>query len=240
MAPIIRRRSPDGFILTMWVKDRFGTIASLYLSFLTVATMFLYMVAELSSIQQVLGSLTGLDPLPIMIVEVVITSIYTSLGGFRISFITDNVQGAIMGMLIIICAIAIGTSVSIDRTAIGPSGLTQDSKLGYQLIYILLVAIITNDMFLSSFWMRAFASKTDKDLWIGVSIATVVIFVILLLISSTGLIAAWSGVWTPDEYGGLAFFLLVEKLPAWVVGFVIVMVCCLSCAGKPLLLLAPI
>ncbi|KAI5846342.1 hypothetical protein DFP73DRAFT_545685 [Morchella snyderi] len=230
LAPIIRRRSPDGFILTMWVKDRFGTIASLYLSFLTVATMFLYMVAELSSIQQVLGSLTGLDPLPIMIVEVAITSIYTSLGGFRISFITDNVQGAIMGMLIIICAIAIGTSVSIDRTAIGPSRLTQDSELGYQLIYILLVAIITNDMFLSGFWMRAFASKTDKDLWIGVSIATVAVFVILLLIASTGLIAAWSGVWTPGEYGGLAFFLLVEKLPAWVVGFVIVMVCCLSCA----------
>lgn len=39
--------------------------------------MFLYMVAELSALQQVLNSLTGLDPLPIMIVEVVVTTIYT-------------------------------------------------------------------------------------------------------------------------------------------------------------------
>jgi hypothetical protein len=85
-------------------------------------------------------------------------------------------------------------------------------------------------MFLSGFWMRAFASKTDKDLWIGVSIATIAIFIILMLVSSTGLIAAWSGLWVPGEYGGLAFFQLVGTLPAWVVGFVIVMVCCLSCA----------
>lgn len=219
--------------------------------------MFLYMVAELSAIQQVLGSLTGLDPLPIMIVEVAVTSIYTckswtslestepqltltALGGFRISFITDNIQGGMMGLLIIICAIAIGTSVSVDRTMIGPSGLTQDSELGYQLIYILLVAIITNDMFISGFWMRAFASKTDKDLWLGVGMATVAVFVILMLVASTGLIAAWSGVWTPGEYGGLAFFLLVAKLPAWVVGFVIIMVCCLSCAGLPPLQKKPV
>ena len=80
--------------------------------------------------------------------------------------------------------------------------------------------------------MRAFASKTDKDLWIGVSIASVVLFVILLLVSSTGFIAAWASVWTPDQYGGLAFFLLVAKLPAWVVGFTIVMVVALSCSGN--------
>lgn len=39
--------------------------------------MFLYMVAELSALQQVINSLTGLDPLPVMIVEVVVTTIYT-------------------------------------------------------------------------------------------------------------------------------------------------------------------
>lgn len=43
----------------------------------SVATMFLYMVAELSALQQVLSSLTGIDPLPVMIVEVAVTTIYT-------------------------------------------------------------------------------------------------------------------------------------------------------------------
>lgn len=153
-----------------------------------------------------------------------------ALGGFRISFITDNIQGAMIGLLLIICSIAIGTNVTIDTSSIEPSGLTKDSLLGYQLILIFLVAIITNDMFISGFWMRAFASKTDKDLWVGVSLATVAVFIVLLLVSSTGLIAAWSGNWAPGDYGGLAFFNLVATLPGWVVGFVIVMVCCLSCA----------
>lgn len=153
-----------------------------------------------------------------------------ALGGFRISFITDNIQGAMIGLLLIICSIAIGTNVTIDTSKIGPSGLTKDSLLGYQLILILLVAIITNDMFISGFWMRAFASKTDKDLWIGVSLATIAVFIVLVLVSCTGLIAAWSGIWVPGDYGGLAFFNLVATLPSWVVGFVIIMVCCLSCA----------
>ena len=137
-----------------------------------------------------------------------------------------------VAILIAVCAIAIGTNVDIHRDTIGPSGLTQDTKLGYQLIYILFIGVLFSDMFLSGFWMRAFASKTDRDLWIGVSIASIIVFIILLLVGSTGFIAAWAGVWIPGQYGGLAFFLLVAKLPAWVVGFTVVMVVALSCAGN--------
>ena len=39
--------------------------------------MFLYMIAELSSLQQVVGTLTGLNGLPVVIVEVLVTSLYT-------------------------------------------------------------------------------------------------------------------------------------------------------------------
>ncbi|RPA91024.1 hypothetical protein L873DRAFT_1795155 [Choiromyces venosus 120613-1] len=230
LTPTLRKKLPGGFILTMWVKERYGQYAGIYLTLLSIGTMFLYMVAELSSLQQVISALTGLDGLPVVIVEVVVTAIYTSLGGFRISFLTDNLQGILIAILIIICAIAIGTSVDIDRSRIGPSKLAEPRELGYQLIYILFIGILFSIMFLSNYWMRAFASKTDKDLWIGVSIATIVIFIILLLVSCTGFIAAWAGVWEPGVYGGLAFFLLLAKLPSWVIGFTIVMVVALSCA----------
>lgn len=194
--------------------------------------MFLYMIAELSGVGQVIEALTGLKPLPIMIVEVSITTVYTVLGGFKVSFITDNVQGAAIFVLIIICSIAVGTSVDIDPSKIPESGLTGDSRLGYQLIPILFIGIVFADMFLSNFWMRAFASKSDKDLWIGCGIASFAVFTILALIGCTGFIAIWSGVLQPGDYGGLAFFMLLEQLPAWVVGFVIVLVIALSCAGK--------
>lgn len=44
--------------------------------------MFLYMVAELSGVGQVIEALTGLDALPVIIVEVVVTTIYTGIKKF--------------------------------------------------------------------------------------------------------------------------------------------------------------
>lgn len=77
LGPIIRRKCPEGFVLTEWTRQRYGTLTMLYLSFMTLVTLFLYMVSELSAIGQVVTALTGLDGLPIIIVQCVITTIYT-------------------------------------------------------------------------------------------------------------------------------------------------------------------
>lgn len=42
-----------------------------------LVTLFLYMVAELSALQQIVTALTGLDGLPAVIVECAVTTIYT-------------------------------------------------------------------------------------------------------------------------------------------------------------------
>ncbi|KAF3068873.1 hypothetical protein CFAM422_007684 [Trichoderma lentiforme] len=230
LGPMIRRKCPDGFVLTEWTRNRYGTVAMLYLSFMTLVTLFLYMVAELSAVGQVVNALTGLDGLPVIIVECVVTTIYTSLGGFRISFLTDVIQGAMVVGLIIIATITIGVKAEIDRDLIDSSGLTKASLVGWQLVYILPVAVLTNDFFLSNFWLRTFSSKTDKDLWVGISVATVAVLCILTLVGATGLIAAWTGAWPGDDDidGSLAFFALLEQLPSWVVGIVLVMVVSLS------------
>ncbi|KAI4157411.1 MAG: hypothetical protein L6R39_000693 [Caloplaca ligustica] len=233
LGPIIRRKCPEGFVLTEWTRQRYGVIAALYLSLLTLITLFLYMVAELSALQQIINALTGLDGLPAVIVECVVTTVYTSLGGFRISFITDNIQGAMVVGLIILGAITVGVETHIDKGLVQSTDLLGSSLLGWQLIYILPVAILTNDFFISGFWMRTFASKTDKDLIIGTSIATVAVAIILTLVGATGLLAAWTGAWPgdPPQEGSIAFFLLLAELPAWVVGVVLVMTVSLSTAA---------
>lgn len=133
--------------------------------------------------------------------------------------------------LIIIATIAIGARTTIDPSLIDSSGLTKANLLGWQLLYIFPIAILTNDFFLSNFWLRTFASKTDRDLWIGVSMACVAVLIILVLVGMTGCIAAWSGAWDSTQDGSVAFFLLLEQLPAWVVGIVLVMAVSLSCAS---------
>ena len=146
---------------------------------------------------------------------------------------TDNIQGALVVGLIFLAVVTVGTTTHIDGSLVSSTGLLEPSLLGWQLIYILPVAILTNDFFISGFWMRTFASKTDRDLILGVGIATVAVTVILLLVGVTGLLAAWSGAWPgdPPQVGSIAFFLLLEDLPAWVVGVVLVMTVSLSTAA---------
>src|SRR3954465_4947924 len=95
-------------------------------------------------------------------------------------------------LLLLVATITIGATTHIAPRRIPESGLTKPSLLGWQLLYILPVAILTNDFFLSSFWLRTFASKSDKDLWLGITIAVVAILCIVTLVGSTGLIAVWS------------------------------------------------
>jgi hypothetical protein len=42
-------------------------------------TLFLYMVAELSALQQIINALTGLNGLPAVIVECFVTTVYTCM-----------------------------------------------------------------------------------------------------------------------------------------------------------------
>ena len=77
LGPIIRRKCPEGFVLTEWTRQRYGTFAALYLSFMSLVTLFLYMVSELSAIGQVVNLLTGIDGLPVLIVQCIVTTIYT-------------------------------------------------------------------------------------------------------------------------------------------------------------------
>ena len=35
LGPIIRKKCPEGFVLTEWTRQRYGIITALYLSFLT-------------------------------------------------------------------------------------------------------------------------------------------------------------------------------------------------------------
>lgn len=135
--------------------------------------------------------------------------------------------------LVVIATITVGVKTDIQPELVASSGLTQPSLLGWQLLYILPVAVLTNDFFLSNFWLRTFAARSDRDLWVGVSTAAATVLCILALVGSAGLVAAWSGAWPgePAQEGSLAFFLLLQRLPGWVVGVVLVMVVSLSTAA---------
>ncbi|CCE62021.1 hypothetical protein TPHA_0B03510 [Tetrapisispora phaffii CBS 4417] len=230
LGPLIRKKTPHGFILSEWVFHRFGIAAGWYLSACTILTMYLFMVSELASLKYAVETLTGIKALPVVIIECVVTSIYTTVGGFKISFLTDTLQVSIVFILLIIVSCAMGSYISIDKSKIEPSGLLKANRLGWQLIYILTIAIFTNDLFLNGFWLRTFASRSDKDLLIGCSIAAFLLTAIVTVVGVTGFIAVWAGFVevADEENSGAAFFILLAQLPSWVMGFTLVFVLILS------------
>lgn len=42
LGPIIRRKAPEGFVLTEWTRQRYGLVAALFLSLMTMITMCVF------------------------------------------------------------------------------------------------------------------------------------------------------------------------------------------------------
>ncbi|QNP99242.1 YALIA101S03e15962g1_1 [Yarrowia lipolytica] len=238
VGPIVRKACPDGFVLTEWTRLRYGWLTSFYLTCLTIGTMYLYMVAELAAVQAAIETLTGIDALPVLIVEAVFTSIYTAVGGFHTSFFTDNFQGGMMLVLMVIVCVGLGVYFHVDPSEPAKSGMLGPNLLANKLIYILPVAIATNDCFLSGFWMRTFASKNNVELFWACAIASSIVLIVLTVVGLTGLLAVWAKLEIDgqvfvygDERSALAFFYVLKEMPGWVIGFTVAFVLSLSVAS---------
>ena len=231
LGPLIRRRCPDGFVLTEWCNQRYGPIMGLCLSAASVLTIYLFMVSELTAVGSAINALTGLDQTAAVVVECIVTTIYTSMGGFAVSFVTDTFQALFVLIVTVIGVLGYATEIHIDDQLKHDTykEMTGSNKLGWMVFYILNVAILTNDMFMSGFWLRTFAAKTDKDLYIATGIAAFVTAVICTLVGIPGILAVWTGALTvSDPNGYMAFFILIADMHKWIIGVVLIFSVCLS------------
>lgn len=222
----LRRTYPDGFTFTEFVRRRFGWPVGCLLSLIFVAFMLCFMITELNTYGSVVNLLGGVNPTVAAVVVAVITFLYTAYGGFRASLYTDNVNAAVIIIFVIIAAGAIGGEVTITKERIDQSGILTPNALGGQLWYILTVAIVFSQMFNQGFWQRAFAAKSEKTLWYSVSIAAFPLFAVVFFIGLCGPIAQWAGLFngvTAEDDGSLTFFYIIQTLPTWVSGIVIVL-----------------
>ncbi|CAG8649735.1 6718_t:CDS:2 [Ambispora leptoticha] len=232
IGPIMRKKCPNGFTLTQFIRERFGKWNQIYMSIMSMAYMFCYMISELSSIGIVLMTLTPVDKLAPIILLAVTTTLYTAYGGFRASLLTDNVQGVCIMILMLIGTIGFSTNIKIDRSAIEDSDLLKSNKLSWELLYILAVAIAFANFFHQGYWQRVFSSKNDHELRISTVYGGIMLFIVLFLVGFTGIIAVWAKLCCSDDLPGAgAFFYLIAILPDWVVGIVVVLSVALSCSA---------
>lgn len=236
--PYIRKKCPEGFTITEFVLKRFSIFNQIYISLMSLAIMLCYMISELSAVGSILLELGNFDPKLSVITIAVVTCLYTTYGGLRVSIFTDFIQGSVIIIMIIISTIGFGTSVKIDQELKDNSDLLKSNSLGWQLLCIMPIAISFANLFHQGFWQRTFSSKDDKELKLSVLYGILILFPALILIGFTGILAVWAGTLTPETPGYIAFFTLFSVLPDWVIGIVLVLVVCLCCSAYDTLLTA--
>jgi Na+/proline symporter len=77
LGPLIRKKCPGGFTLTQFILERFGRINQIYISLMSIAYMFCFMISELSAVGSILELLTGVSKYAPVICIAVVTTIYT-------------------------------------------------------------------------------------------------------------------------------------------------------------------
>lgn len=231
LGPHIRKMCPDGFTLSEYIRRRFGWPIGVLSALVFVGFMFCFMLVELNTYGSTVQLLGGVNPTIAALIVAITTTIYTTYGGFKASLWTDNVNGIIIMIFVIMATVAVGVNLDLDQQRIDDSGLLKPQALGGELWYILTAALVFAQMFNQGFWQRTFASKNNKTLYLSVGIATIPLFAICFLVGMAGPLAWWSGLFdgpTAEDDGSLTFFYILATLPNWVQGIVLVLAGCLT------------
>jgi len=187
LGPLIRRRFSDGFCLTDWVRQRFGRATQLYVAIISVFYMWVYLVAELISIGNLMVSTAGMDPLHALLPLSVFTLLYTTLAGLPASIWTDRLQGVIMIAFIVVAIIACFSDLSIA------SGKWENvatwSDKGFEALLTLVLAILGAELFNMGNWQRVYAAYDEAQLRKGCAFGAGLIFPTMMLFGIAGMLA---------------------------------------------------
>lgn len=240
LGPLVKQHTDaeEAFSTTDFCRMRYGRVMQFVCAAISIFYMWIFLVAELTSISNIYGLLvqdfsqkysTG-----IAVTIGVFTIFYTGLGGLPASIVTDKFQGIIMIGLVLLLTIAVCASpanhISYDEFMLA-SNWTLD---GFYALLILVIAILSAELFNQSNWQRVWAAKDDTSLRKGYAIGSSMVFLLMMFFGIMGMIAYAND---PDAYDSfekyayLSFFdLLLPLHTGWHV-LVLVLVTALAASS---------
>lgn len=235
LGPLIKQEteSEAAFSTTDFCKVRYGRVMQLVCAAISIFYMWIFLVAELTSISNIFALLRGMETFDwyyyknlnvgyttgIAVSIGVFTIFYTGLAGLPASIVTDKFQAIIMGALVLLLTIAVCASpvnhVSYDEFKLA-SNWTAD---GFYALVILVIAILSAELFNQSNWQRVWAAKDDKSLRHGYAIGSSLVFLLMMFFGIMGMIAYAKDPTAYDnfeKYAYLSFFdLLLPLKTGW-------------------------
>uniref|UniRef100_A0A7R9YLB6 Sodium:solute symporter n=1 Tax=Diacronema lutheri TaxID=2081491 RepID=A0A7R9YLB6_DIALT len=238
VSPFLRRELPNGVTLHDFVALRFGKSMTALLAVISAFYMFIYLVAELTSVGGAVALITGIDPLAPVLGTSLITLAYSSVGGLPVSLLTDQVQGVMVIVLVVLLCIAVFAYNPLPKDAIIDSGAADVTLGGLRTAVTLILAVTAANLFHSGYWQRVWAATDNRAMTRGVLIANGLQLVVMVLFGVIGMMAVavyGSALFSPEYVAFLAAFFFIAELPVgWQVIAVIATVCMVASSADTL------
>ncbi len=218
IGPAIRHRVPAGITLTDFVRQRFGKTMGAYVALVSVFYMFIFITAELSAIGGVLGLVAGVGPLVPILAVAGITAAYTAYGGLPASLQTDRWQGSIILILVLLGVGTVLVDVPEALQSARSAGLTSFTRVGAESLVVLVIAVGAANLFHQGYWQRIWSAQDKPNLVRGSWLAAACTLPVVFVLGALGMVAAAG---SQLEVPSLAFFVLLEDLPAWVLAVMV-------------------
>jgi SSS family solute:Na+ symporter len=225
IGPTIKKRCLTGsFNVTDFGRQRYGRTMQFTIAVFSIFYMFIYIVAEYTSISNIYASMVidpsyDFDPMTVSIAIGVITILYTSVGGLPASIVTDKFQGIMVGLLVILLLFAVSlhpdNQITREQFAVASNWTTDGLMAGVTLF----LAVLSAEMFNLGTWQRVWCAKTEQDMKRGFIGGSVLIFMLMMFFGIMAMVAYAKDpvaydTWT--KFSFLAFFdLLAPLAPAW-------------------------
>ncbi|KAH8096531.1 sodium solute symporter [Aureococcus anophagefferens] len=215
----------SGFSATDFALSRYGRLMHLHVCCISCFYMYIYMVAELTSIGNVYATLVGKSvagddsehfTTKIAICVALFTWAYTALAGLPASILTDKFQGVVITCVVIMLLVATTTLKSNEVSKQEYDDATGWFSKGFEALVTLWIAICSAELFNQGNWQRVWAARSDKDMKIGFLAGAVLVTLVMLFFGVMGTIAYARDRESYDTWQKLAylsFFDLLRNLP---------------------------
>lgn len=219
LGPKVKGMSQDAFSTTDFGRQRYGRLMQVTIAIVSVFYMFIFIVAELTSVSNVFALMTNQYQewygIVITVALGAFTLFYTGLAGLPASIATDKFQGLIMAVLVLLLTLAVtlepSNRVTKEQFALASNWTAEGAMAAVTLI----IAIASAEMFNQATWQRVWAAEDVSALRKGFLLGSFFVFLLMMFFGVMGMLAYAND---PEAYDSfekwayLAFFDLLEPL----------------------------
>ena len=209
----IRKEFPKGSSLIEFMRKKFGKSLFKLILLMTIFYMFIFLCAEVTAIAVLINYISGVELWITALIVLLSTLAYTLYGGLRASIFTDNIQMAVIGILLLISLVYIisftGSELSFEFIKEKNPHLLSSSYIpSYTAGLTFFIAVAATNLFHQGNWQRVYAAKNFETLRKSLIISFFIIIPIVFFMGFTGMVAfSIDSTIRPD----LGFFTLLLK-----------------------------